>query len=411
VTHDTTSLLLALALFLVLAKLLGDVFERLGQPAVLGEILAGVLLGNLPLVGVQGLAFITTDAHLAMLAELGVLVLLFQVGLESDVARMARVGGSAFAVATVGVIVPMVLGTLIAAALLPEASTYAHVFIGAVLTATSVGITARVLSDLGKVDSTEGRIILGAAVIDDVLGLIVLAVVRGLIEGARVGGEGLGAAAIVWIVAKSVLFLGGAILLGGPLSRRLFKVAAWLQIRGLLLALSLAVCFAFAALAGAVGLAAIVGAFAAGLILDEVTYRPLSGREPVGLEEQVRPIGTFLVPIFFVHTGARVDLATFADPRTLLLALALTAAAIVGKQVCGLAVLQRGLDRLSIGIGMIPRGEVGLIFAAVGQTLGVIDARTNAAVVLMVFLTTLLTPPVLAWSLKRRASSSSVSSP
>jgi len=257
------------------------------------------------------------------------------------------------------------------------------------------------------VQTVEGRIILGAAVIDDVLGLVVLAVVRGIIEGAG----RLDAGGILLIIGKSLLFLGGALVIGPWLSRRLFRVAAYLQIRGLLLAMALAFCFALSALAGAIGLAAIVGAFAAGLILDEVAYKPLADREPVGLEEQVKPIATFLVPIFFVVTGSKVDLRVFADPATLGLAAALTVAAIVGKQVCGLAVVERGLDRLSVGIGMIPRGEVGLIFAAVGAALRlpdgtpVIDARTNAAVVVMVFATTLITPPVLSWSLRRRASS------
>ncbi len=399
--HEMTQLLLVLALILVTAKIFGDLFERMKQPAVLGELLAGVVLGNLTLAGFDGLAFMATDAHLTMLAELGVLVLLFQVGLESDLAKMRRVGASAFLVAIVGVIAPMVLGYFGARLLLPEQDVYTHIFIGAVLTATSVGITARVLADLGKVQSVEGRIILGAAVIDDVLGLVVLAVVRGLIEGRQ--GGGLGAGAIVWIVVKSGLFLGLAIALGPFVSRHLFRIASWLQVHGLLLALSLAVCFALSGLASAVGLAAIVGAFAAGLILDEVTYKPFHDREAHHLEEQIKPIAGFLVPIFFVHTGSKVDLRAFADPSTLFLALALTVAAIIGKQVCGLAVLQRGLDRLSVGIGMIPRGEVGLIFAAVGVSIGVVDARTNAAIVVMVFLTTLLTPPVLAWSLRRKS--------
>ena len=402
-----TSLLAGLALILVVAKVVGDLFERLGQPAVLGEILAGVLLGNLPLVGVDSLAFIASDANVLFLAELGVILLLFQVGLESNVTQMLRVGASSFLVAIVGVIVPFALGFGVAHLLLPSASVYAHVFIGAVLTATSVGITARVLGDLGRVQTVEGRIILGAAVIDDVLGLVVLAVVRGLIEGAS-SGPGLSAWGVALIVLKSLLFLGGAIAVGPWLARRLFGLASRLQIRGLLLAVSLAFCFGASALAGMLGLAAIVGAFASGLVLDEVSYHSIKDREPHGLEDQIRPLAGFLVPLFFVITGARVDLRAFADGSTVLLAAALTAAAVIGKQVCGLAVLERGLDRLSVGIGMIPRGEVGLIFAAVGASLvlpdgeRVIDARTNAAIVVMVFATTLLTPPVLSWSMRRR---------
>jgi Kef-type K+ transport system membrane component KefB len=398
----------SLALILIAAKLLGEVFLRLRQPAVLGELLAGVVLGNLPLVGVGALGFVTHDPTIKVVAEIGVVLLLFEVGLESNLGQMLRVGASSFIVAIVGVVTPMALGYLAARFMLPAATWHVHVFIGAVLTATSVGITARVLKDLGKAQTVEGRIILGAAVIDDVLGLIVLAVVSGIVASSGTGG-GVSAGMVLGIIGKAVAFLFGAILLGGFLSKRLFKVASWFHSQGLLLTVSLAVCFSFSYLAGLAGLAPIVGAFAAGLILDEVVYQPLKAKEPLGLEEQVKPIGVFLIPVFFVVTGSHVDLRVFADPSTLALAGLLTVAAIAGKQVCGLAVLERGKDRLSVGIGMIPRGEVGLIFAAVGANLvlpsgeRVIDVGTNAAIVVMVFVTTILTPPALAWSLRRKA--------
>jgi Kef-type K+ transport system membrane component KefB len=396
-------LLIGLAIVIVSAKLFGALFERIKQPAVLGEILAGVVLGNLPLLGVDALAFIPKDEVMGVIAELGVIVLLFEVGLESNVGQMLKVGASAFLVATIGVVTPMALGAGVSYLLIPDVTWHVHVFIGAILTATSVGITARVLKDLGRIQTTEGRIILGAAVIDDVLGLIVLAVVGGIVVGARGGGEGLSIAGIAWIVGKAVLFLVGGIVVGTQLSKVLFKAASWLRVRGLLLTLAIAFCFLFAWLARLLGLAPIVGAFAAGLILDEVHYKELADREEHGLEDQVRPIAVFLVPVFFVITGSHVDLRVFADPGTVMLAGALTVAAIVGKQVCGLAVIEKGLDRLSVGIGMIPRGEVGLIFAAEGMRLKVVDGHTNAAVVVMVFATTLLTPPVLAWSLGRRS--------
>lgn len=402
--------LAALAILLVLAKLAGELFERVGQPAVLGELLAGVLLGNLTYLGVDHLSFVTSLPAIEVLAEVGVVLLLFEVGLESDVNQMLKVGASSFLVAVIGVVTPMALGYGVARLMLPQLTWHAHVFIGAILCATSVGITARVLKDIGKIQSTEARIVLGAAVIDDVLGLIVLAVVQGVIAGAAAGQE-LGAGTILGIMGRAFAFLVGAILVGGRLSRFVFKVASRMKIHGLLLAVALAVCFGLSFAAHAVGLAPIVGAFAAGLILDEVAYRPLQDRERHGLEELIHPIAAFLVPVFFVVTGSKVDLRVLADPSILLFAGTLTIAAIAGKQACVFGVLEKGLNRTAVGLGMIPRGEVGLIFAAVGASTllpdgaPVVDPRTYAAVVIMVMITTLVTPPVLSWSLRRGSSS------
>jgi Kef-type K+ transport system membrane component KefB len=398
--------LLALAVILVAAKLAGAAFERLRLPPVLGELIAGVVLGNLPLAGVHAFEPLLADPVIHVLAELGIVFLLFEVGLESSVPQMMRVGTSAFLVASVGVITPLALGFGVARWMLPQETWHSHVFIGAILTATSVGITARVLKDLGKLGSIEGRIILGAAVIDDVLGLIVLAVVKGVVAGAGAG-QGLGALDVLVIVAKAVGFLGGAMLLGGRLSKVVFRVASAAYVPGVFLAVALALCFAGAYLAYVVGLAPIVGAFAAGLVLDHVSYQPLAAKEGHGLEELVHPIAAFLVPVFFVVTGAHVDLAVLMDAKILGFAALLTAAALVGKQVCALAVTERGLNRLAIGIGMIPRGEVGLIFAATGAATllpdgrPVVGAGTYAAVVIMVMVSTLITPPLLAWQLER----------
>lgn len=401
----------ALAIILVVAKVAGALFETLRLPAVLGELLAGVALGNLQHVGVGGLEFITHEPTIKVLAEIGVVLLLFEVGLESDVTQMIRVGASSFMVAAVGVVTPMALGYGVAHFMLPQLTWHTHLFIGAILCATSVGITARVLKDIGKIQTKEGRIILGAAVIDDVMGLVVLAVVQGIIAGA-VAGKGLDAWEIAKIVLKAIGFLGGAIVIGGRLSKIVFKTAGtYLRISGLLLALSLAVCFGLAYAAHAVGLAPIVGAFAAGLILDEVTWRPLAAREHHGLEELVHPIAAFLVPVFFVVTGAHVDVRVLGDTSILVFAAQLTGCAIIGKQACSFAVLERGLNRLAVGLGMIPRGEVGLIFASVGSATllpsgqAVVDPRTYAAVIIMVMVTTLVTPPVLSWSLRRGGSS------
>ncbi len=398
--------LLALALILFVAKLGGDLAHRLGQPSVLGELLVGVALGNLGLVGFHGLDFLKADPSLDLLARLGVLILLFEVGLESTVAQMLEVGASSLLVAMVGVAIPFALGWAVGAWLLPDHSVYVHAFLGASLSATSVGITARVLKDLNKSQTREARIILGAAVIDDVLGLVILAVVIAVIAAADAG-RAISGWDLALTLGKATGFLVGALVLGRWLSPRLFAVASRLRASGVLLAVALGFCFLLSYFAGAIGLAPIVGAFAAGLVLEDAHYVELQTREKRTLEQLMSPISQFLVPIFFVLMGARTDLVSFAQPGVLGLAVALTAAAILGKAVCSLAALGRGLDRLSIGVGMIPRGEVGLIFANVGLTLAVkgeriVDAATFAAVVVMVVLTTMVTPPALRWSLARQ---------
>jgi Kef-type K+ transport system membrane component KefB len=262
-----------------------------------------------------------------------------------------------------------------------------------------------VLRDIGQSQGKEARVILGAAVIDDVLGLVILAAVSGIIAAADKGVPAeLGP--VAWIVAKAVGFLGAAVGLGTLLTPPLFRGAALLRGGGVLLGVSLAFCFLVAWLAGVVGLAPIVGAFAAGLILENAHYQPFLDKGEQQLEELVQPVTQFLAPVFFVLMGFRVDLSTFAHVEVLGLALALTAAAVIGKQLCMLGVLDRSIRRLPVGIGMIPRGEVGLIFANIGLGLTVageriVDTGTFTAVVIMVILTTLMTPPVLTWSFRR----------
>jgi Kef-type K+ transport system membrane component KefB len=397
--------LLSLALILTFAKAGGDLAVRLGQPSVLGELGAGVLLGNIDLLGLTGLSTLGTEPFVQHLAELGVVLLLFEVGLESTVAQMAKVGPSAALVAVLGVVAPMALGIGVGAWLLPESSFYVHLFLGATLCATSVGITARVLKDIGQSDTGEARIILGAAVIDDVLGLVVLAAVSGLIEAADQGVAPT-AGPVLWLAAKAVLFLGLAVGLGVLLTPFFYRNAARMRGGGVLLGVSLAFCFLLSWLASAVGLAPIVGAFAAGLILESAHYHPFVEKGERELEELVHPIVAFLAPVFFVIMGLKVDLATFADPSVLGLAVGLVVAAVLGKQVCSLGVLDRTVRRLPVGIGMIPRGEVGLIFANIGLGLHIagepiVPPAVFTAVVIMVMVTTLLTPPALAWSLRR----------
>ncbi|MDO8684623.1 MAG: cation:proton antiporter [Armatimonadota bacterium] len=398
-------ILLALIVIILTAKFGADLAVRVGQPPVLGELALGLIIGNITLFGFYGFDFIRTNQVVSMLAEIGVVLLLFEVGLESNLKEMTKVGPSSFLVAAVGVVAPFVLGFGVARTLLPQHSVYSHVFIGAVLCATSVGITARVLKDLGKLHLVESRIILGAAVIDDVMGLVVIAIVQGIIKAADGAGSltGLGMAIIV---AKAIGFLVGSVVIGQLLAPRVFRFASKLKAHDLLLGVSLAICFLFAYIADRIGLAAIVGAFAAGLILDEVHYEDFTARGERGLEDLLRPITSFLVPVFFILMGMRVRLEVFGDLPTLAFAGALTAAAIIGKQVCAFGALGKGLDRTLIGFGMIPRGEVGLIVAAIGAGMvlhgeRIVDSMTFSAVVIMVMLTTFVTPPLLRWRMGR----------
>jgi len=398
---------LSLVVVLAAAKLGGAAAVAVGQPAVLGELLAGVALGSLDIVGLGGLGGIASDPSIDMLARLGVILLLFEVGLESTIGEMLSVGLSSLLVAVLGVVTPFLLGWGVGAWLLPGHSSYVHAFLGAALTATSVGITARVLDDLGRSRTPEARVILGAAVIDDVLGLVVLAVIGSVLAAAD-HGEAASLGSSLMILAKAVTFLFGALLLGVRVSPRLFRLASRLRVRGMLLATALCFCFGLAWLASVVGLAPIVGAYAAGLILEDVTFRAIPESGGVQrLQQHLEPISSFLVPVFFVLMGMRVELRTFAHPGVLGLAAALTAAAIIGKQACALGVVGRSIDRLSVGIGMIPRGEVGLIFVNVGLGLSVagervIDESTYSAIVIMVIVTTMITPPALKWCLARR---------
>ncbi|MCX8036145.1 MAG: cation:proton antiporter [Candidatus Sumerlaeia bacterium] len=418
--RELSRIMIALVILLLAAKLGGELVERFGQPAVLGELAFGIIIGNLNLVGFHGLEFLKSDLVLIILAEVGVILLLFEVGLESNVREMAAVGVSSFLVACIGVITPFFLGWATAAyfwsdleSLVPAAmrealapyAKYVQIFIGGVLCATSVGITARVLKDMGKLQLAESRIILGAAVIDDVLGLIVLAVCVGIVSAAS-GGHTFGAMDIGWIIAKATVFFVGMAVLGPPLAKPIFRVAAWFRVRGILLTTPLLICFLASYAASQIGLAPIVGAFAAGLILEDAHFQVMPERKERRLEDLITPLTTFLTPIFFVRMGIMVDISAFGNASILGFALVLTAAAIIGKQACSLAVVERKLDRLAVGLGMIPRGEVGLIFANEGTKLmvngyPVVDRNVLSAVVIMVIITTLVTPPLLKWKFSR----------
>ncbi len=403
-------LLLALVALLAAAKLGGAIAERLGQPAVLGELVAGIAMAALPLLGVGGLAYLAHDPVIEALAELGVILLLFEVGLDTRLAHLVRVGASAILVAAIGVAAPMALGWLVGRWLLPGSHPFVPLFLGATLCATSVGITARVLRDMGRVATVEGQIVLGAAVVDDVMGLLVLAVMVGLVEGQHGGTAALAAG----VAAKALAFVVGALLVGRRFAPSLFRAASRLRGKGVAFSLALIVCFALSWLAHVAGLAPIVGAFAAGLVLEGVPFEQL-GPEGGRIEDMLMPLSTVLVPVFFVRMGLQVDPAQLVG-GPLGLALALTVAAVVGKQACALGVLTKGADRVAVGLGMIPRGEVGLIFAGIGLQLRVegkplLGPGEFAAVVTMVLLTTLLTPPLLRWRLARRTATLAKAAP
>jgi Kef-type K+ transport system membrane component KefB len=397
---EFSSLVLSLAMLVIAAKIGGDLAGRFGQPAVLGELAAGVLLGNLP--GFEPLQYLASDGYLDMFARLGMLLLLFEVGLELSVRDLFAVGASSLLVAVCGTTVSFALGWSVAAQMLPGAPGSVHIFLAAAITATSVGITARVLKDLRASRSGEAKIILGAAVVDDILALVVL----GLVTGGLAGGAA--ARASEWrpavaLVAKTIGFLTLAIVLGVKLTPQWFRQAARLRAPGALLALGLCFCFVLSWAANAIGLAPLVGAFAAGLILENSHSEAFVQRGERPLGELLEPLTSFLVPIFFVLVGFRTNVRVLADPAVLGLSLALTVAAVLGKLACGVGVLSPGIRKLTVGLGMVPRGEVTLVFAALGRTLQVngaplLDDRGYAALITLVIITTLITPPALKWS-------------
>jgi Kef-type K+ transport system membrane component KefB len=410
---------------IILGAKLSNLVERLGQPAVLGELLFGVVLGNMALAGFNFFEPIRKDIVIRFLSDIGVVILLFQVGLESNIRKMLQVGPRSFLVAVVGVIAPFFLGTVIVGPLLlPELSFNAHLFVGAILTATSVGITARIFYDMGQLKTLEAQIILGAAVIDDVMGLAILAVVKAIAESGKVKFIDIG-----WIGAKAVLFLSGAIFLGQILAPRLGRFFSKIN-PGIGMKFILAVSFGliFAYVADLIGLAAIVGAFAAGLVLEPVHFRHFDAPGVVSdinerirqaspeviknvstvleslarnhIKELIQPLGYFLVPIFFVLTGMEVRIETLFNARILILTTAISVAAFGGKIIAGF--VAGSVRKTIVGWGMVPRGEVGLIFAATGKAIGVLPDDIFSMMVIVIMITTILPPPILHTLIRRR---------
>lgn len=374
---EVRELLLGLVVVWLVAKVAGEVMERLGQTAVLGELLAGVIIGP----GVLGLVHESPALH--ALAEIGVLILLFEVGLDSDLGDLVRAGIQASAVALVGIAAPFVAGYALMAAL--GHPPMLAVFVGATLTATSVGVTARVLADLDRLKDSAARVVLGAAVADDVLGLIILAVVTGV---AQVGS--VSSAAVAMLAAKAIGFLVLAIVIGIRLAPRLLPLIDRMQARGTLIVVAVLFAVLLAAVADLIGLATIVGAFAAGLIVA-------SSERSEAIQERIRPIADLLVPIFFVLVGMKVDPSTL-NPfggGAFALTMGLALLAILTKLAAGLAVFQRGVKRWPVAVGMVPRGEVGLIFAGAGLAAEVLSEELYSVLVAVVMITTFVAPPWL----------------
>ena len=456
-------ILLELAVIIAMAAIGRGLALRFNQASVLGELMIGVLLGNIaywlgnPLatvimhlddaqkllgevwrsgssinvaaqhvfsaseladggvsqelisfvVGPHAMDTLLMTMTLWLFSNIGVILLLFMVGLENSVEDMIKVGARSLLVSIIGVAAPFALGFIVSSWFLPEASTPAHLFIGATLSATSVGITARVLKDLDWFKSKEARVILGAAVIDDILGLIILAIVIGIVSTGSVQ-----IADVSQILILSIGFIAVVLLFGEKtvawLVSKFYQVFNKMQVK---LLFPLALAFLMAAFTNFIGLAAIVGAFAAGLIVNDEHFGDIKNRKQhcnekgevdysPTTQELINPIQTLFAPVFFVLMGMQVNLKTFLETQTIWLAIVFTVVAIIGKLLSGLPA-GKGVDRLVVGIGMIPRGEVGLIFASIGKGLGVIGDDVFSAIVIMVIVTTLISPIVLKWAIDR----------
>lgn len=373
---SVAELLLVLVTIFIATKLLGEAAQRIGQPAVLGELIAGVILGG------SVLGFLDpADPVIHIFAEIGVMVLLFEIGLHTDLRALIRVGRVAGVVGIVGLTLPFAGGYFVAIWL--NQTPLVALVCGAALTATSIGISARVLSDLGRLDSKEGQVVLGAAVLDDVVGLIILSVVAGI-----VGGEGITMFGVAKTAGIALGFVVVALLVGGVVAPPVFKFVDRIRTAGALGLIALAFAFAMAALASIAGSALIIGAFAAGLVLHNTPQR-------FDIERSTTAIGHFFVPIFFAAVGASVELSAFGDPDALLVGGALIVVGILGKVAAGYAPFWFTGNKLLVGVAMVPRGEVGLIFAQMGLASGAIGADIFGALMLMVLATTFITPPLL----------------
>jgi len=383
-------ILLGIVILLAASKMGGGLFEKIGQPAVLGELVLGIIIGNLAyMTGWEFFAPLRDHTFVDLMSRFGVIILLFDIGLETDIRDMVKVGLSSFLVALGGVLAPFILGYFTSRYFFPDAGAGIHLFVGSTLCATSVGIKARVLKDLGKLQTIEAKIILGAAVLDDIIVLFILAIVTDIVISGSVHPLHIAMTSLF-----SLLFLSGAVFMGLKLAPLLGYYTKHMKVEGWKLAMAIVFCLLLSYIADLIGLATIVGAFAAGLILREVRFKDLKGGEH-GMQEILRPASFVFVPMFFLLIGMQIKLELFLDMHVLKVSMAITLAAIIGKQVCGLCALEKGLNRIAIGIAMIPRGEVTLIFAGIGKSLGIINDVVFSSLIIMVIITTLITPPAL----------------
>jgi Kef-type K+ transport system membrane component KefB len=372
-----SQILLDLFILFAAAKIGGEIFERIGQPGVVGELLAGIIIGP------GALGIISESIINETVATLGVILLLFYVGLETRVSDIFDVGFEATLTALSGIVIPFLLGYGLAT--LVGLPTIEGLFIGTAMVATSVGITARVLSEQGYIHLKPSKVILGAAIIDDILGMMILSFVAGLAGAQRL--SWLDQSVVIFQAITFVLFLA---LAAPKLVKTHASLLEKLHIRNAPLVVALLISLGLSALASYLGLAAIVGAFLAGMAFAETADR-------FALEKQTKPIYEFLVPFFFVVMGSKVELSSFANTEIIILTVAITLLAILGKLLgCGLGALRLGFkEALAVGVGMVPRGEVGFIVATVGLILKVIEPSLYSVVVAMAIITTMIVPPLL----------------
>ncbi len=422
--HGATAVVFLFLAILLIASKIGGIVEKAGQPAVIGEIAAGIFLSFLAFSGLGIMDDIRHSETMAFIAEFGAVILLFQIGLETNIKKMTKVGVSALLVAIIGVVLPFVLGSFVFAPLLfPESSFPARLFIGASLVATSVGITAYVFREMKVIKEKFAQVVLGAAVIDDVLGLLVLAVITALASGEAVSPE-----FVAILSAKAFGFLAAAVILGNVFAKTLSKGFSMIHTgTGMKITLALTFALVYAYGATLVGLAPIVGAFAAGLVLDAVHFKGFAFPEVVHdllsfrgfdkkekakiealvekhkdthIEELISTLGLLFVPIFFVFTGLQIEFASLLNPGLYVSAAILTVVAFLTKAFAGVAASGSVKEKILVGVSMVPRGEVGLIFAAVGKSIGAINDELFSVIIIVVIATTFVAPPLLKNLLK-----------